>query len=171
MEFPTSTADTGRGLQGLLGRWVGFVVFWLILTGFNLPDLPAGMIAAVIAAWVSLRLLPGQWRLRPVLVARFLLRFLRQSIAAGFNTAWRALDPRLPLRPGFAIYRPRYPAGPMRNAFCTVTSLLPGTLPCGSNDRGDLVIHCLDVEQPVARQLSEEEERLILTFGGIPDHG
>ena len=35
--------------------------------------------------------------------------------------------------------------------------LLPGTLPAGSDDDGALLIHCLDVEQPVADNLSAEE--------------
>jgi multicomponent Na+:H+ antiporter subunit E len=35
-------------------------------------------------------------------------------------------------------------------------SLLPGTVPTGSAE-GGLLIHCLDVGQPVAAQLAEEE--------------
>lgn len=170
MEAPSSAAGSGRRLHGLFGRWVGFLALWLTLTGLNLPDLLVGLLTAGAAAWVSLLLLPGRWSLHPVLIIRFVLRFLHQSAAAGINTAWRALDPRLPLRPGFAVYESRLPPGPKRNAFCTMTSLLPGTLPCGSNDSGDLIIHCLDIEQPVAMQLSEEERRLILTFGGRQDH-
>jgi VanZ family protein len=47
------------------------------------------------------------------------------------------------------------PEGTTLDAFCTVSSLLPGTLPSGSDASGGLAIHCLDVTQPVARQLAE----------------
>ena len=75
-----------------LARTAGFLGFWVILTGFEVADVVAGILAAVIATWVSLRLLPpGQWRLRPFALAQLVLRFLRQSIGAGIDVAWRAL--------------------------------------------------------------------------------
>ena len=141
-------------------RAIGFFGFWLILSGFKLADVPIGALAAVIATWASLWLLPpGQGSLRPVALGRLVLRFLGQSIAAGIDVAWRALDPRLPLRPGFVAYPVRFPPGTARNAFTALTSLLPGTVPAG-DDGGQLVYHCLDVDQPVVSQLAEEEAAL-----------
>jgi len=128
------------------------------------------LLAAVIVAWVSLRLLPpATIRLRPAGLAKLLLRFLYQSIVAGVDVAWRALDPRLPLRPGYVVYRPRLPPGTMRNTFCTMTSLLPGTLPCGLDDGGGLIVHCLDETQPVTEQLAAEEALLTSALGGNGD--
>ena len=95
-----------------MARTVGFFGFWAILAGLDIADVMVGIPASVMAAWVSLRLLPpGQWRLRPFALAQLLLRFLRQSVAAGIDVAWRALDPRLPLRPGFVAYQPQLPQG------------------------------------------------------------
>jgi multicomponent Na+:H+ antiporter subunit E len=137
---------------------VGFFGFWLILSEFSAVDVLVGALAALIAALVSRRLMPpGRWTLRPVVLAGLAVRFLRQSIWAGIDVAWRALDPRLPLRPGFVSYRPQLPPGPARNAFLTMMSLLPGTLPCGPDEEGALAIHCLDVSQPVVEQLAVEE--------------
>jgi multicomponent Na+:H+ antiporter subunit E len=99
------------------------------------------------------------------------LRFLRQSIVAGIDVARRALDPRLPLRPGFVVHRTHLPPGPMRNAFCTMTSLLPGTLPCGSDGSHGLVIHRLDINQPVAEQLAREEALLMRALGWTHGNG
>ena len=164
--------DASRNeLRSSIVRAAGFIGFWLVLCGFDPLDLLVGALAAGIATWASLHLLPpGQWSLRPIALFGLALRFLHQSIVAGLDVAWRALDPRLPLRPGFVVYRPRLPPGPMRNAFSTMTSLLPGTLPSGPDESGGLVIHCLDVAQPVAEQLAEQEARFMRAFGGAHGH-
>ena len=155
----SGTVAVGRNaLWSLLARAAGFLGFWLILSEFSAADLLVGALAALMAASVSLHLLPpGPWTLRPVVLAGLAVRFLRQSIWAGMDVAWRALDPRLPLRPGFVSYRPQLPPGPARNAFLTMMSLLPGTLPCGPDGEGGLAVHCLDVSQPVVEQLAVEE--------------
>ena len=159
-------------LRASLARGAGFFGFWLILSGFDLADLAVGAAAAGLATWASLRLLPsGQWSLRPVALARFGFRFLRQSIAAGIDVAWRALDPRLPLRPGFVIYRSHLVPGLTQTAFFTETSLVPGTLPSGLDENGALIIHCLDVDQPVVAQLTVEEELLARALGARQNDG
>ncbi len=159
-------------LPSSLGRAAIFFVFWVILCGTEPADLLVGVLAAVVATWASLRLLPrGQWSLRFVALARLVLRFPRQSVAAGIDVAWRAFDPRLPLRPGFVIYHSHLLSGPGRDVFCTLTSLLPGTLPCGSDAGGDLVIHCLDVDQRVVEQLAAEEVLLLEVMGGAHGDG
>lgn len=148
-------------LRASLVRAAGFLALWLMLFGLNPADLPVGMLTAAAATWASLRLLPpGPWRLRPLALTRLALRFLWQSIVAGADVARRALDPRLPLRPGFVAYPVYFPPGTARNAFATLTSLLPGTVPAG-DERGQLVYHCLDVDQPVLSQLAAEEAALL----------
>jgi multicomponent Na+:H+ antiporter subunit E len=99
------------------------------------------------------------------------LHFLRQSIVAGIDVAWRALDPRLRLRPGFVVYQAQLPPGTTRETFCAIMSLMPGTLPCGPAEGNGLTIHCLDVTQPVAEQLAVEEVLCMQTLGGTPRHG
>ena len=118
----------GPGTLGsAISRAAGFFGFWLVLTGADAADLAAGSIAAVAATWASLRLMPTQqWRLRPVKLAGLVLHFLRQSIAAGTAVALRALDPRLPLRPGFVVYQARLPPGTTRDAFCAIMSSSAG---------------------------------------------
>ncbi|HEV8463511.1 MAG TPA: Na+/H+ antiporter subunit E [Pseudolabrys sp.] len=147
-------------------RLGGFLVFWVIIAGTEPVDLLFGAPAALIVTWASLQLLPpGTRRLRVVALARLVPRFLYQSIGAGVDVAWRALDPRLSLQPGFVTYRPRLPPGAALSAFCTVTSLLPGTLPSGTDESGRLMIHCLDKDQPIANQLATEEALLMEALG------
>jgi multicomponent Na+:H+ antiporter subunit E len=63
----------------------------------------------------------------------------------------------MPIRPGFVAYDTSLRSTSTRSAFCALSSLLPGTLPTGSDEHGALSIHCLDVDQPVAANLAEEE--------------
>lgn len=109
--------------------------------------------------------------MRPVALADLSLRFLWQSVIAGADVAWRALDPRLPLRPGFVRCPIRIAPGPERDAFRALSSLLPGTLPVGS-DHGDvLLMHCLDVGQPVQAQMAAAEARFLRASGGALGDG
>ncbi len=151
----------------IVWRAAAFLALWVILVGGRDPtDRPAIIVALVAATWASMRLLPpGAARLSPVAFARLLWRFIRQSVVAGADVAWRALDPRLPLRPGFVTYPAHLPAGPALSAFCALTSLAPGTLPVGSDDSGAILVHCLDVEQPIASHLAADEELFTRALG------
>lgn len=137
------------------------MLFWVVLAGTGLKDLAAGAAAAGIASWVSLRLLPpGELSLKPLKALGLFIRFLWQSVLAGTSVARMALSPSLPLRPGIISYRTSLPEGTRQQAFTTFASLLPGTLPLGSDGQGGLAVHCLDERLPVADQLGQEEEKL-----------
>jgi multicomponent Na+:H+ antiporter subunit E len=157
----SSAVDKPRSLpRGSLTRAAGFYAFWVILSGFNPADLLMGALAAILATWTSLRLLPpDESRFSYAALARLALRFIWQSAVAGIDVARRALDPRLPLQPGFVTYPVRFSAGTSRNVFAMFTSLLPGTVPAG-DESGQLIYHCLDVDQPVVSQLAAEEAAL-----------
>ena len=99
------------------------------------------------------------------------LRFLGQSAIAGADVAWRALDPSLPLRPGFVRCPTRIAPGPARSAFGAFSSLLPGTLPAGPDHDGTLLMHCLDVSQPVSAQMAKAEARFVRVLGGATGDG
>ena len=126
-------------------RGLFFLALWLALMPSAKPaDLAVGLVATIVATWASLRLLPpaaGQFRVGALLV--YLPHFLWQSMLAGFDIARRALDPRLPLRPGFVSCPTRLPPGRARNEFKSFTSLLPGSVPCGE-EQDAIVYHCLD---------------------------
>lgn len=159
--------DALTGVSGpTAARAALFLAFWLMIAGRNLADLPVGLAAVAIATWTSLRLLPaGDSRTRPLALAALALRFMRQSMVSGLEVAWRALDPKLPLHPGFVAYPLRIPPGGTRCAFCAFSSLLPGTLPAGTGDNGALLIHCLDLGQPVAAGLAVEETLFMRALG------
>lgn len=159
-------------LRSATARAVGFLACWIILTGYETGDLIAGAVAAGAAAWASLRLFasaPGGLRLS--VLARLALRFPYHSMIAGLDVARRALDPRLPLHSGFVRYPAALPHGPKRQAFTAVMSLMPGTVPTGTDENGELLVHCLDVGQPVAAQLTAEEALFARMFDEARGNG
>jgi multicomponent Na+:H+ antiporter subunit E len=50
-------------------------------------------------------------------------------------------------------------------------SLLPGSLPAGSDAMGGMLIHCLDTRQPIAAQLAAEEALFVRVVGGSAGDG
>lgn len=149
----------------LLARAAAYFVFWVVLAGTSTKDLAVGVVTALAASWMSLSLLPqGELTLLPGRAIGLFLRFLWQSVVAGITVARIALSPVMPLRPGTVAYRTKLAPGNRRLAFMTFASLLPGTLPTGTDD-GDLIsVHALDDAQPVDEQLSREEAKLTRTF-------
>jgi multicomponent Na+:H+ antiporter subunit E len=169
---PEASAKAARVACAAIVRGAGFLLLWLMIFGAGTSNLAVGLVTAAAAASASLRLLPpGPGRVRPLALAELALRFLGQSAIAGADVARRALDPSLPLRPGFVRCPIRTAPGPARSAFRAFSSLLPGTLPAGPDHGGTLLVHCLDVSQPVPAQMAEAEARFLRVLGGAPSGG
>nr|WP_294524480.1 Na+/H+ antiporter subunit E [uncultured Rhodopila sp.] len=150
----------------VLLRAGGFLALWLVLAGVNPADLPAAAVAVAAATWVSLSLSPPSGpRVSLPDLAMLILRFPGQSLLAGIDVAMRVFDPRLPLNVDTVPYSPRLPEGAARDAFTAYASLMPGTVPVTADAGGDILIHCLDVTQPVAQQMAREEDRFIRMLG------
>jgi multicomponent Na+:H+ antiporter subunit E len=150
-------------------RFFLFVGLWLVISLGNLAQVPAGIIVAVAATWVSLRLFPStEMRISLRHLGPFIARFLRQTAVAGVDVAWRALHPNLPLQTGFVTFPSSLPRGHAHSTFLTIASLLPGTLPAGTDRNGAVRIHCLDISQPVVAELSSDEDLFLRTLGGAP---
>jgi multicomponent Na+:H+ antiporter subunit E len=141
----------------LCARFVFFMGVWLMIANWKKEDLPVGLIAAALALWISLSLLPPT-ALRPRLAPldKLNLRFLSGSIIAGMDVARRALLPRLDLRPGFVAVPVTLPPGAARNAFLVYQSLQPGTSPTSAEGEV-LQVHCLDTLQPIAAAIAADE--------------
>lgn len=142
-------------------RGLALFGLWLVIDGGAAPaDLAMGLLAAALASWASLRLLPPMAAPRPLALAHLLLlRLPWQAARAGLDVALRALSPGRPLlRPGLLPYAPALPPGLARDSFLALSALLPGTVPAGPPDPADRVpIHALDTAQPVADSLAREE--------------
>lgn len=147
-------------------RLLIFLALWLVLDEGKLAGLVIGLPAVVLAAWLSLRLLPpSRLRRRPGALLSFGWHFVWSSMVAGVDVAVRAFHPRLPLRTGFVICDCRIPAGTRRDFFLGLSSLMPGSLPVEEQEDGRIVLHCLDTLQPQAAQLADNEARLQRALG------
>lgn len=157
-----------RPLSSILARGAGFLALWVVLIGAAPQDLPIGLAAAAAATWTSELLWPAAGSVSPAGLARFVIRFLPQSVSAGVDVARRAFAPVPALRPGFITCRTALPAGTARNALCAVMSLQPGKLPVAAAPDGTLLIHCLDLREPVLDEVAADETafRCILRDGG-----
>ncbi len=144
-----------------LARSAMFFAMWVVLMPSAKPgDLAIGLIATVAATWTSVRLLPREaGHVRFLSLLAFVPHFFWQSVLAGVDVARRALDPRMPLKPGFVDCPVNFPPGLARNEFASIMSLMPGSLPVGELERA-IVFHCLDITQPLAKQMAEEEHLL-----------
>jgi multicomponent Na+:H+ antiporter subunit E len=163
----TSTASNRRILRPLLVRAASLLALWLVIAGTEPAEIIVGALTAAAATAASLQLSPpGHTRVSPIAAVTLLLHLLYRALGAGLDVAWRALDPRLPLRPGFVTFSPRLSTRPQCDAFCTMASLLPGTLPAGFTSEGSVLIHCLDATEPVIGELSHEEAAFAQAFGG-----
>lgn len=163
----------------MLARGAGLFGFWLLLSGPRIivgltadasttliAELLVGVLATVAATWTSLRLLPcTPGRLHLGALGKLIAHFLWQSMVAGVDVARRVFDPRLPLQPGLVSYPVGIPAGTARAAFGALTSLMPGTVPVGTDPDGALVYHCLDLDQPITTALARDEALMVRTKG------
>lgn len=133
------------------------------------PGEPASWIvggpAVVLAAWAAAGLAaPEAGRLSPAGVLQFVPYFVGTSLQGGFDVAWRALHPRLPIDPAFVRHPLRLPEGSARTFLVNVVSLLPGTLSAEVDD-STLVVHALSRPGESARDVATLETRVAALFG------
>lgn len=159
-------------LSATLVRGTAFYLLWLVLMQSAKPaDLVMGLLTAIGATWLSVRLLePVSGRLRFGSLFALFPHFLWVSILAGIDVARRAFDPRMPLQCGFVNCPLGFPPGLARNTFATLTSLMPGSVSVGQTDKM-LIYHCLDTAQPVLEQLWTEERLLAKALLAGRRHG
>ena len=148
----------------ILNRSAIFALLWIVLTGATAEALPYGAVAVSASTLLSLRLYPTDrpgvvaWR-----VARVLPRFLVQGVLGGLDVARRAVDPRLPVAPGWV----RFPLSNRNDAANVllggVISILPGTLAAGPGD-GMMEVHVLHLPGLSPADLPADERRILDLF-------
>lgn len=162
-------------VRDLIGRWGAPLVLLCLLwaamakgdAGSWMVGLPTILFALV--AFDRLRERRGrrerrERRIRLRALPGFVAWFLWHSLRGGADVAWRALQPRMPLNPGFLRYRMTVPPGLAQVFLINCVSLLPGTLSAGVVGN-ELVLHALDTEAKVIADTREVERRVQKLYG------
>jgi multicomponent Na+:H+ antiporter subunit E len=168
MPAPGPTRDRVT-LRNALVRATAFAALWWVLSEGRGGGWVLAALSLVAATLTSLALAPAARAGRVGGMARFAGFFLGQALLGGVDVARRALDPRLPIHPGFSEYRVRIAGATARMLLLNTVSLLPGTL--AAHLRGDvLLVHALDSSETVADRIAAIEERVAAALGvELPD--
>jgi multicomponent Na+:H+ antiporter subunit E len=141
---------------------------WSLLTGFDPASWMMGIPAILIGAGLVWLLPPARpWRIAPGAALSFALFFVWQSVRGALDVAARALDPRLPLAPGFRTIRLTLRPGPGRVLIANTISLLPGTLSVELSGT-TLTLHTLDTGADTETEIASIEKRVAAVFGERP---
>ncbi|WP_158287799.1 Na+/H+ antiporter subunit E [Falsiroseomonas bella] len=165
LAVPPPPPPSPRPRRAALLRGAALFSLWLVVAGPDPAGLPFGLLAAVLATRASLVLLPpGAARIAPAVLARLAAETLRQSAAAGWDIARRALSRDMRLAPGVVAMPQRLPPGPAQDGFRLLASLAPGALPLDSKD-ATLRVHVLDTRAPHAAELGATEGTVAAALG------
>lgn len=162
--WQTSRPALPRLALGALGRGAVLAALWWAFSEGAAGSWLIGGPAVAAATALSLALAPPPLaRLHLGGVARFVPYFLRESVLGGVDVARRALDPALPVKPGFVTV----PLGALPHAarlmFLVAVSLLPGTLSARLHE-DRLKVHVLDRDMDAETALARLRERIEAVF-------
>jgi multicomponent Na+:H+ antiporter subunit E len=151
-----------RLLRSCLRRGVFLALLWWVLSGGEPHSWLIGAPAVVLGVALGWSLTgASQWDLRLSGLLRFAGYFIRQSFLGGLDVAFRALHPKLPLKPELVQYRLSLPEEAHRVLLANTASLLPGSL-SAQLEGSMLTLHVLDVS--VLDDLPALERRVAQLF-------
>ncbi|MDP3438309.1 MAG: Na+/H+ antiporter subunit E [Azonexus sp.] len=149
-----------RGLMALL--------LWWILTEGRSDAWGLGLVAVMLALWLSLKLLPPKRPgIRLIRLPGFVGFFIWNSILGGLQVAFVALRGRQALQPGVLELSVSLPAGAPRLLLINLLGLMPGTLGMQLKD-DHLRLHGLDERRPLLADVRALEQRIAHLFGITP---
>jgi multicomponent Na+:H+ antiporter subunit E len=155
----------GARARLLVVRPAGFAVLWVVLHEGELRGWGFALVAIVLGTALSHRLLPARGRagFRPVGLVRLAGLFLTQSVSGGVDVARRAVDPRLPVRPGMVELDLEADDLSTRVGVAALVSLLPGTICVRAEHR--MRVHSIDVGTDVTARVRAAERSVIRALG------
>ena len=141
-------------------------VIWILLTWpfsegkIDIQVVIAGLIASVIVAVLFHELLPKEYRvfISPVRLFWLLVYvpvFFYYIIKANLDVVYRALHPKMPIKPGIVKIKTILKTESGITALANSITLTPGTLTVDLTDDGFLYIHWINVKSDDIEQASK----------------
>ncbi len=141
-------------------------VIWILLTwpfvegGIDLQVVIAGLIASALVSVLFHEILPKEHRVfvSPVRVFWFLVYvpvFFYYVIKANFDVVYRALHPKMPIKPGIVKIKTTLKTESAITALANSITLTPGTLTVDLTDDGYLYIHWINVRSDDVEQATK----------------
>lgn len=157
-----STLTVLRKLTPLMSRGAVFALLWWLLTEGQTETWWFGAPLVLLAIGVSYALArPSPRSLLGLL--RLLPFFIGHSLRGGFDVAWRAVHPSLPIAPVLVDYRITLNDEQAEVFLANTASLLPGTL-SARLEGGCLQVHVLDGRGDFQAELEALEQRIAALF-------
>jgi multicomponent Na+:H+ antiporter subunit E len=128
------------------------LVVWLLLTwSFDIQMLIAGVIASIIVAVLFHEIMPKEHKvfISPVRMFWLLLYvpvFFFYMLIANFDVVYRALHPKMPIKPGIVKIKTKLKTDSGITALANSITLTPGTLTVDLTDDGFLYVHWINVK-------------------------
>ena len=141
-------------------------ILWILLTWpfangtVDVQVLVAGFIASVIVAVIFHELLPKEHHVfvSPVRIFWFLVYipvFFYYVIKANLDVVYRALHPKMPIKPGIVKIKTNLKTDSAITALANSITLTPGTLTVDLTDDGYLYIHWINVRSDDVEQATK----------------
>ena len=128
------------------------LVVWLLLTwSVDTQMLIAGVIASIIVAVLFHEIMPKEHKvfISPVRMFWLLLYvpvFFYYMLIANFDVVYRALHPKMPIKPGIVKIKTKLKTDSGITALANSITLTPGTLTVDLTDDGFLYVHWINVK-------------------------
>lgn len=142
-------------------------VIWILLTWpfaegrIDLQVVIAGLIASILVSVLFHEVLPKEHHvfISPVRVFWFLVYvpvFLYYMVKANLDVLYRALHPKMPIRPGIVKIKTNLKSDSAITALANSITLTPGTMTVDLTDDGFLYIHWINVKSEDVEQATKD---------------
>jgi multicomponent Na+:H+ antiporter subunit E len=139
---------------------LAFIIWMLLTWQIDAQVIIAGLIASAIVALLFHEILPKEHLvfISPIRIFWALVYvpvFFYYMIKANFDVVYRALHPRMPIKPGIVKIKTNLKTQSGITALANSITLTPGTLTVDLTDDGFLYIHWINVKSDDVEQATE----------------
>ena len=139
---------------------LGFIIWMLLTWQIDVQVIIAGLIASVIVALLFHEILPKEPHvfLSPIRLFWLLVYlpvFFYYVIKANLDVVYRALHPKMPIKPGIVKIKTNLKTESGITALANSITLTPGTLTVDLTDDGFLYVHWINVKSDDVEQATK----------------